>query len=71
MNYEPFTSIEIPTLAHSSLTYLPIRPYIYVPIRHYICREPSTNQLFFMQNKPNFTEGKIDAKCLFTEDYEE
>ncbi len=33
--------------------YVPIRPYIYVPIRHYICREPSTNHLLFMQNKPN------------------
>jgi len=71
-------SIKNPTLAHfrhfsSLFTNLPAyrAVYIYVPIRHYICREPSTNQLFFMQNKPNFTEGKIDAKCLFTEDYEE
>jgi len=23
-----------------------------------------------MQNKPNFREGKIDAKCVFTMDYE-
>jgi len=39
--------------------------------RHlYICREPSTNQLLFMQNKPNLPEGKIDAKCVFTKDYE-
>jgi len=25
---------------------------------------------FFMQNKPNLPEGKIDAKCVFTKDYE-
>ena len=44
---------------------------IYVPIRHlYICREPSTNQLIFMQNKPNLPEGKIDAKYVFTKAYE-
>ncbi len=24
-----------------------------------------------MQNKPNLPEGKIDAKCVFTKDYEE
>ena len=24
----------------------------------------------FMQNKPNLLEGKIDAKCVFTKDYE-
>jgi len=23
------------------------------------------------QNKPNFPKGKIDAKCVFTKDYEE
>jgi len=23
-----------------------------------------------MQNKPNLPEGKIDAKCVFTKDYE-
>jgi len=25
---------------------------------------------FFMQNKPNLPEGKIDAKCVFKKDYE-
>jgi hypothetical protein len=25
----------------------------------------------FMQNKANLPEGKIDAKCVFTKDYEE
>jgi len=28
--------------------------------------EPKTNP-----NKPNLPEGKIDAKCVFTKDYEE
>jgi len=70
MNYEPFTSIEIPTLAHSSLTYLPIRPYIYVPIRHYICREPSTNQLLFIQNKPNVKGAQINVSSFIKIKYE-
>ena len=67
MNYEPFTSIENPTLAHfrhfsSLLTNLPaykalyLRAYkapdIYVPIRHYICRGFSTNQLFLCKTNP-------------------
>ena len=25
----------------------------------------------FMQNKPNLSDGKIDAKCVVTKDYEE
>ena len=29
-------------------------PIIYVPIRHYICRESSTNQLFFRKTNPIF-----------------
>ena len=77
MNYEPFTSIENPTLAHfrhfsslftnlSAYKALYLRAYkapdIYVPIRHYICRESSTNQLLFMQNKPNFRKAKMNVK---------
>ena len=67
MNYEPFTSIENPTLAHfrhfrhfsSLFTNLPAYKAadIYVPIRHYICRESSTNHLLFMQNKPNVKDA--------------
>jgi len=30
----------------------------------------SKNYDLFMQNKPNLPEGKIDAKCVFTKDYE-
>ena len=65
MNYEPFTSIENLTLAHfrhfirrggfsSLFTNLPAYKAadIYVPIRHYICREPSTNHLFLCKTNP-------------------
>jgi len=60
-------SIENPTLAHfrhfsslftklTSCKALYLRAYkapdIYVPIRHYICREPSTNQLFLCKTNP-------------------
>jgi hypothetical protein len=52
-------SIENPTLAHfrhfsSLFTNLPAYKAadIYVPIRHYICREPSTNQPFLCKTNP-------------------
>jgi len=78
-------SIVNPTLAHfrhfsSLFTNLPaykalyLRAYkaafIYVPIRHYICREPSTNQLLFMQNKPNFQKSQMNANSCATKNYE-
>ncbi len=45
-------------------------PVIYVPIRHlYICREPSTNQLLFMQNKPNFAKAKMNINIYHTKAY--
>ncbi|MFH1884767.1 MAG: hypothetical protein ABIL62_18870, partial [Planctomycetota bacterium] len=34
-----------------------------------ICREPSTNQLLFMQNKPNFLDAKMNVNSLITMDY--
>ncbi len=87
MNYEPFTSIENPTLAHflpsrgsgtagrhfsSLFTNLPAYKAadIYVPIRHYICRESSTNQLLFMQNKPNFQKSQMNVNLYNRMDYE-
>jgi len=45
-------------------------PVIYVPIRHYICRESSTNQLFFMQNKPNFQKAQMNVNTVLTMDYD-
>jgi len=46
-------------------------PVIYVPIRHlYICREPSTNQLLFMQNKPNFQKSQMNVNILLQMAYE-
>ncbi len=65
MNYEPFTSIKNLTLAHfrhfsSLFTLSPL----------YICRESSTNQLLFMQNKPNFQKSQMNVNLYNTRDYE-
>ena len=43
---------------------------IYVPIRHYICRESSTNQLLFMQNKPNVKDAQINVSSYMKSKYE-
>ena len=58
-------SIENPTLAHfrhfsSLFTLLPL----------YTCRDASTNQLLFMQNKPNFVRRRRIANSVYTMDYE-
>ncbi len=70
-------SIENLTLAHfrhfsSLFTNLPAykAPDIYVPIRHYICRELSTNQLLFMQNKPNLEYAQMNVNPYNTTDNE-
>jgi len=44
-------------------------PVIYVPIRHYICRELSTNQLLFMQNKPNVKDAQINVSSYMKSKY--
>ncbi len=58
-------SIEYLTLAHfrhfSSL---------FTPSPLYICREPSTNQLLNMQNKPNFRKSQMNLKFCKQMDYE-
>jgi len=61
-----------PAIVALRATYLPAykAPDIYVPIRHYICREPSTNQLLFMQNKPNFLDAQMNVSSILTSDYE-
>ncbi len=57
-------SIENPTLAHfrhfSSLFTLSVL---------YICREFSTNQLLFMQNKPNFQDDQMNVSNIITRNY--
>jgi len=65
MNYEPFTSIENPTLAHfrhfsSLFTLSPL----------YICREPSTNQAEkkqtqFKPNQTQFKKSQNERKLLY------
>jgi hypothetical protein len=58
-------SIENPTLAHfrhfSSL---------FTPSPLYICRESSTNQLLFMQNKPNVKDAQINVSSYMKSKYE-
>ncbi len=58
-------SIENPTLAHfrhfsSLFTLSPL----------YICRELSTNQLLFMQNKPNFRKAQMNVNIYYIKDYQ-
>jgi len=48
-----------------------IRHTIYeIRVRLYICRESSTNQLLFMQNKPNFRKAQMNISVYSTMDYE-
>jgi len=58
-------SIENPSLAHfrhfSSL---------FTPSPLYICRESSTNQLLFMQNKPNVKNAQINVSSYMKSKYE-
>jgi len=49
--------------------YVPIS--IYVPIRHYICRESSTNSPLFMQNKPNLLNTQMNISPVKTMNYEQ
>ncbi len=75
MNYEPFTSIENPTLAH----FRHFRHYrhfipkgfssLFTLSLLYICRESSTNQLLFMQNKPNFRKSQMNVTPYNTTEY--
>ena len=69
-------SIENPNLAHfrhfsSLFTNLPAYKAapIFVPIRHYICRGFSTNQLLFMQNKPILSDAQMNVSKFKTMNY--
>ncbi len=80
----PESSIENPTLAHfrhlSSLYFTLAHYRHFRHLRHfsslftlsplYICRESSTNQLLFMQNKPNLVRRRRIANSVCTMDYE-
>ena len=58
---------------HRESSYLPAykAAVIYVPISHlYICRESSTKQLLFMQNKPNLLDAQMNVTSFYTVDYE-
>ncbi len=64
MNNVPRTMNTVPRTNHPSC--LSRR----VPHRHlYICRGPSTNQLLFMQNKPNFQKAKMNINIYYTKVY--
>ncbi len=66
------SSIENPVI------YVPIRHLssvfsllssVFCPPHLYICRERSTNQLLFMQNKPNFQKAKMNINIYYTKVY--
>ncbi len=58
-------SIENPTLAHFR-HFRHFRHFIFL----YTCRESSTNQLLFMQNKPNFQKSQMNVSIYLQTDYE-
>ncbi len=64
----PESSIENPTLAH----FRHFRHFssLFTLSHLYICREPSTNQLLFMQNKPNFRKSQMNVNTYNKTYYE-
>ena len=60
-------NIDNPTLAH----FRHFRHFssLFTPSPLYICRGSSTNQLLFMQNKPNVKDAQINVNSLITKDY--
>ena len=60
-------SIENPTLAH----FRHFRHFssLFTLSHLYICRESSTNQLLFMQNKPNFQDAQMNVSNVKTKNY--
>ncbi len=70
MNYEPFTSIENPTLsAAADLAHFRHFSSLFTLLPLYICRDASTNQLLFMQNKPNLVRRRRIANSVYTRNY--
>ncbi len=80
MNYDPFTSIENPTLSAAAdlAHFRHFRHFIrrggfsslFTLSPLYTCRESSTNQLLFMQNKPNLVRRRRIANSVCTRNYE-
>ncbi len=80
MNYEPFKSIENPTLSAAAdlAHFRHFRHFIrrggfsslFTLSPLYICRESSTNQLLFMQNKPNFRKSQMNLSIYLQTAYE-
>jgi len=64
MNYEQCTTI----YAIRNTRYA-ILANLLLPSALYICRGPSTNQLLFMQNKPNFKDAKMNVNIYYTKAY--
>jgi len=60
--------IENPTLAH----FRHFRHFssLFILSPHYICRGPSTNQLLFMQNKPNFRKTQMNVSIYNIKEYQ-
>ncbi len=68
MNHETRNTLEF-TPDVSSLAFLSgASRFTKLPL--YICRESSTNQLLFMQNKPNFRKSQMNVSNIITRNYE-
>ncbi len=65
MNHELWTMYHETRLTQPKRAALPSNE---IPL--YICRESSTNQLLFMQNKPNLQKSQMNANLYDTRDYE-
>ncbi len=74
MNHELLTKNNVPrntryairntSICHLSSVVCPLSSVLY------ICREPSTNQLLFMQNKPNVKDTQINVNSYMKSKYE-
>ena len=57
-------------LNSASSAFSAVNEIFFVPISHlYICWEPSTNQLLFMQNKPNLLDAQMNLSNVKTMNY--
>ncbi len=67
----PIMSIENPTLSHfRNFRYYRHFSSLFTLSHLYNCRGFSTNQLLFMQNKPNFRNNKMNVSNIITMNYE-
>jgi hypothetical protein len=70
-HFRNFSSLFTPSPAHKALYLRAYKaPDIYVPIRHYICRGPSTNQLILCKTNPISSKAKMNVNIYNTKIYQ-